>query len=253
MTKHSTLTNPDDLHYAKVRTFSGSPSAVTPDFPDQILIAWDTNKIYRSTWYNQGDLIELKTGGGCAIGNALPSRPTETGTLFYDQIKGQMYVSVQNSFNDFWWKPIQASSNFLSATFVNSASADGVTDVLFDLMYSEASIEAIEAGLFSNFTKVALSGIAPTETSIDLSYIFNGTGTGAYILGYSAANPNNVTLTTLFSNISSVPSGFEIRQSPYVLSANGTVIGTQYLYFSGEKPDNQLTFDGQLLAINIGG
>lgn len=61
MTKHSTLTNPDDLHYAKIRSFTGDPSVVTPDFIGQILIRVDTNETFYSTGITQGQLT--KTSG----------------------------------------------------------------------------------------------------------------------------------------------------------------------------------------------
>lgn len=68
MTKHSTLINPDDLHYAKIRVFTGDPNGVVPDFIDQILTATDTNKVYRATGTIAGGMVELispnpQTGG----------------------------------------------------------------------------------------------------------------------------------------------------------------------------------------------
>jgi len=59
MTRHSTLTNPNDLHYAKIKTFTGDSALITPDFVDQILTATDTNKVYRANSNIQGGLIEL--------------------------------------------------------------------------------------------------------------------------------------------------------------------------------------------------
>lgn len=59
MTRHSTLNNADDLHYAKIRSFTGDPAAITPNFIDQILTATDTNKVYRATGLSSGALIEL--------------------------------------------------------------------------------------------------------------------------------------------------------------------------------------------------
>jgi len=251
MPKHSALTNPDDLHYAKVRTFGGDPSIVAPDFPNQILIAWDTNKVYRATWYNQGDLVELKTGGSVSILNALPTiRPTEKGQLIY--VQGSLYISVQNQFNDYWWKLVNEPSDFLEATFSNSATPYGISTVTFSLMYSEASIAEIEAGLFSNFTKVALADIAETATPVDLSSVFTSTGAGAYVLGFSASNPSNLNLFTTFSSLTPI-NGFELRNSPYILNVNGNPIGTEYLYFSGEKPNIKASFDGRLNVLDIGG
>jgi hypothetical protein len=251
MAKHSALTNPDDLHFAKVRTFGGNPTEVTPDFPNQILIAWDTNKVYRSTWYNQGDLVELKTGGSVSVLNALPTtRPTEKGQLVY--VQGQLYISVQNQFNDYWWKLVNEPSDFIEAIFSNYATTYGISSVTFSLMYSEASIAEIEAGLFSNFTKVALADIAETASPVDLSSVFTSTGAGAYVLGFTADNPSNLNLYTSFSSFA-LTNGFELRNSPYILNVNGSPIGTEYLYFSGEKPSSKASFEGRLNVLDIGG
>ena len=64
MTRHSTLTNPNDLHYAKIRCFTGDPNLISPDFPDQLLAATDTNKVYRATGTQAGNLAELSPDGG---------------------------------------------------------------------------------------------------------------------------------------------------------------------------------------------
>lgn len=250
MPKHSALTNPDDLHYAKVRTFEGDPSSVIPDFPNQILIAWDTNKVYRSTWWNQGDLVELKTGGGVTIAPTLPARPTETGQFVY--VQGNLYISVQNQFNDYWWKLVNEPSDFLDATFSNLVTTYGISSVTFSLMYSEASIAEIESGQISNFTKVALADIGETSTPVDLSSVFTSTGVGAYVLGFSADNPSNLNLFATFAIVSPLSTGFKLRNSPYVLSVNGNPIGTEYLYFSGEKPTLKASLDGRLYVIDIG-
>ncbi len=59
MTRHSTLTNPNDLHYAKIRTFSGNVANFAPDFIDQLVTATDTNRVYRATGTDAGNLVEL--------------------------------------------------------------------------------------------------------------------------------------------------------------------------------------------------
>ncbi|WP_156341448.1 hypothetical protein, partial [Pseudanabaena sp. 'Roaring Creek'] len=72
MTRHSTLTNPNDLHYAKIRCFSGDPASITPEFIDQILTATDTNKVYRATGAQAGNLVELlPNNGGNGGGNGV--------------------------------------------------------------------------------------------------------------------------------------------------------------------------------------
>ena len=64
MTKHSDLIKADDLHYAKVRLFTGQPATITPDFINQLLISVDTNKIYRASGTAIGNLIESPNAQG---------------------------------------------------------------------------------------------------------------------------------------------------------------------------------------------
>jgi len=68
--RHSDLINPADLHFAKFKTFSGLPSAITPNFADQLFASTDTNRIYRATGITQGALIELLAA---PIGDGQPS------------------------------------------------------------------------------------------------------------------------------------------------------------------------------------
>lgn len=252
MPRHSTLTNFDDLHYAKIRTFEGNPSDVIANFPDQILIARDTNKVYRSTWYDdniyQGALAELKTGGGVQILEALPARPTETGQFVY--VQGNLYISVQNQFNDYWWKLVNEPSDFIEATFFNFVDYSyGISSVTFSLWFSEKPIEEIDGGF--NFTKIALADIQVSETPLDLSSVFTSTGPGAYALNCSTT-PAFSFLATSFS-FSSPIDGFQVRYSPNILFANGQpMLSTQYMYFSGEKPNIKSGFLGRLDAIESG-
>jgi len=250
MPKHSALTNPDDLHYAKIRTFGGDPANVIPNFPDQILIAWDTNKVYRSTWWNQGDLVELKTGGGVTIADTLPARPTETGQFVY--VQGNLYISVQNQFNDYWWKLVNEPSDFIEATFFNFVDYSyAISSVTFSLWFSEKTIEEIDGGF--DFTKIALADIQVSETPLDLSSVFTSTGPGAYALNCSTTPAfSNSILATSFS-FSSPIDGFQVRYSPNILFANGQpMLSAQYMYFSGEKPNIKSGFLGRLDAIEIG-
>ena len=94
MTKHSTLTNANDLHYAKFRSFTGSPNAIAPDFVDQILTATDTNKIYRATGTSIGALIEMSA--------SLPTTGTSDEWIFlgegiHELELGKKYISATSN------------------------------------------------------------------------------------------------------------------------------------------------------------
>lgn len=90
--KHSNLNTADKLHYAKVRTFTGDPALVSPDFADQILVATDTNKIYRATGTTTGQLTQTiseveQTNQTQLVGSVLglQTTPVEVAPLFVGQ------------------------------------------------------------------------------------------------------------------------------------------------------------------------
>jgi hypothetical protein len=55
--RHSELKN--DLHFSRIKVFSGDPFNVIPDFVDQILTSSATNRVYRATGTTAGQLVEL--------------------------------------------------------------------------------------------------------------------------------------------------------------------------------------------------
>jgi hypothetical protein len=114
MTKHSTLTDPNDLHYAKLRTFIGNPLNVLPDFLDELIIASDTDKIYRSIGTTAGALVELspqgnqgnQSGSLISTGLYLPSyQATSVGELYFEILRKRLWISVRaNSLSG--WVPV---------------------------------------------------------------------------------------------------------------------------------------------------
>lgn len=101
MTKHSTLTSPDDLHYAKIRTFSGNVANFAPDFIDQLIAATDTNRVYRATGTAAGNLVELLPsvdgGGGSSkvrFFNGIAIAPDNLEQLLIDTTTNRVYRSI---------------------------------------------------------------------------------------------------------------------------------------------------------------
>jgi len=179
MTRHSTLTNPNDLHYAKARAFTGDPTLVQPDFIDQILFSTDTNKSYRSTGISTGNLIELGSGGSAVAaryGNAPPFNyfsPLFAGELFFDSSSNIFFVAVFNQDNLLVWRStiprIKVDQVVLGNPLVHSP------EVLIQLSL-----------LFANILPTALASFQPQETIdidpySDLSQIFEAYGAGVYI------------------------------------------------------------------------
>ena len=95
MTRHSTLTNENDLHYAKIRVFTGDPNLISPEFTDQILVATDTNKIYRSTGSQVGNLVELSPNtGGNNGGNGIDRVKFNIGTAIAPDAYNQLLIDT---------------------------------------------------------------------------------------------------------------------------------------------------------------
>jgi hypothetical protein len=80
MTKHSNLTNADDLHYAKVKRFTDTVLLVQPDFIDQIIVNINTKRIYIAVGLNRGDLFQL-TGDD----NSLPPISVSNEWISFEQ------------------------------------------------------------------------------------------------------------------------------------------------------------------------
>jgi hypothetical protein len=101
MTKHSTLTNPDDLHYAKIRTFSGNIANFEPDFIGQLIAATDTNRVYRATGTAAGNLVELLPSidgdGGISkvrFFNGIAIAPDNLEQLLIDTTTNRVYRAI---------------------------------------------------------------------------------------------------------------------------------------------------------------
>ncbi|WP_103666417.1 hypothetical protein [Pseudanabaena sp. BC1403] len=101
MARHSKLTNPDDLHYAKIRTFSGNVADFVPDFIDQLIAATDTNRVYRATGLAAGNLVELLPsvdgdGGSSKVRffNGIAIAPDNLEQLLIDTTTNRVYRAI---------------------------------------------------------------------------------------------------------------------------------------------------------------
>jgi len=57
--KHSELNTGEALHFAKIRTFSGLPSTIRPDFVNQLLAKADTRQLYLGIGLGLGQMVEV--------------------------------------------------------------------------------------------------------------------------------------------------------------------------------------------------
>jgi hypothetical protein len=258
MTKHSTLINPSDLHYAKVRAIQGDPAIVYPDFEDQLIIATDSNRIYRASGTDQGAIVELEAGGdgGGKISFFPPeSRPEKEGLFYFDQTQNQLYIAVANYVGDKWWKPsngVEGLTGFSATCSMeeNSGDEDISSSAFFTLFFSTLSPSEIESSAY-DFTRTFATDIQPLAT-FDLGYWLNALGTGCYTFGYTANNPSEKLTYTSFGAIGGMLSGLELRTSSQPITANGLTISKSYLYFSGLKVEGTLEMQCTLSAYTIG-
>lgn len=226
MTKHSTLTNADDLHYAKVRTFTGSPSLVTPDFIDQILIDSDTNTIYRSLSLSIGGLIALglNSGGGggsqlVITGYSQPDiEPEWVGQLYFSLLQRELYCASRGSING--WIPIAAKNISFSFAFQNLSTIDS-SAINIDLYHSDSfPYEPFDFTLMletSLFDSPSLEG--------QFSEAILSQGRGFFTFGCSnSADGGNIALTTSLSAASTYNENITTSFYGSGLTANGLPI-----------------------------
>ncbi|PZU92581.1 MAG: hypothetical protein DCE90_18035 [Pseudanabaena sp.] len=57
--KHSELNTGEALHFAKLRTFTGLPSQIRPDFVNQLLARADTRQLYLAIGSGLGQIVEI--------------------------------------------------------------------------------------------------------------------------------------------------------------------------------------------------
>jgi hypothetical protein len=168
--RHSALTNPSDLHYAKIRSFTGSPASIAPDFVEQILAATDTNKIYRATGTAAGAMVELApqgSGGGDAsppvLINNFPEEPVN-GQLSYRIDPPMMYL-----FSDGRWVPLVLTLDLTSIQILNNTSEPNYN---FDI----SIFDPIKT---QNIFQTDLDSLASSQKDL-FKKILNSSGLGSY-------------------------------------------------------------------------
>lgn len=256
MTKHSTLTNPNDLHYAKIRTFTGDPNAIAPDFIDQILTATDTNKVYRSFGLNNGEIVELLAPSNLVtVGGEYPSnQPSSAGSIFFSNWTSELYISVQNSYGVNYWKPYKWVDAFFGLRCVpDYEDLPHSSDTTFSLLYSPLTEDQIISAPFE-FTEVIQSEIPISVTPFDLSWIMRSFGRGCYSVGYTVNNPNNYYLYgELINNGAALPSAFNLSTSSFEITAFGQRISRTILFYSGDIVPEVIDLLFRIRRLEVGG
>jgi hypothetical protein len=255
MTRHSTLNNASDLHYAKVRSFNGDPRNVKPDFIDQLIVSKDTNKAYRAFGVNEGNIVELVDGGGSFVeirGDYPLAPPSTAGLMFLLRWTSQLYISVDNGYGVIYWKPVQWTGDFFSlkcqALYDDPPYSEQAT---FSILYSPLSPEIINADDF-DFSIIVQPNIQTSLTPLDLSFVLRGVGRGAYSVSYTVENPNNYFLLgSLTQSSSNLSSCFTLISSPNEITAFGQRLSNKYLFYSGDIALEPLELAFEIRKISI--
>jgi hypothetical protein len=195
------LTNADELHYAKVRTFTGSPALVTPDFVDQILIATDTNKIFRANSTATGSIVE-SLASASNTNNALaldvftssPDFPAAAiGQICFDQTNREFWVAVNNAGEPLWAstaKPILTPEP-MTVTGANLIYSFGEAD-----QYPEVDLDwqfiFCNTVIEDRSQETDLDVLDCIEVGKDLQTAINTHGPGVYAYSYWTIDPNGV-------------------------------------------------------------
>ncbi len=162
MTRHSTLNNADDLHYAKIRTFTGNPNAIAPNFIDQILTATDTNKVYRATGIIAGALVELiandSVGGDSSVifNNELAIAPQIASQILIDTSTNRIYRATGLDLGN--WIELIGGSDGAPSTISISAGSPSVAPIEVGQMYfdylSRIQWVAVRAGSVNGWVEL---------------------------------------------------------------------------------------------------
>ena len=164
MTRHSTLTNPNDLHFSKVKTFAGSVASITPDFVDQIFAATDTNRAYRATGLAAGNLVELLPsvdgdGGSSKVRffNGIAIAPDNLEQLLIDISTNRVYRAIGLDVGD-WLELIGGSDGQPPAISIGGGAPNiapvKVGQLYFDFI-SRIQWVSVRAGAINGWVEVS--------------------------------------------------------------------------------------------------
>jgi hypothetical protein len=213
-------------NYTLVTTFSGSLSSVTPDFINQLFAATDTNKIYRATGTEQGNLIELSPSPSAqqilTTGNQYPFNfPEFVGQQYLDTGTGLLFFAKGLSPLD--WRPVYEELQ-IDITISNSTGQSSMT---FDLWYSP---EEPTDGF--NFTNQVATGLQSSTNY--LTNAIQKAGIGFYAITPTFADPTVITRssTSYIEHPIDTRQIFSTQNLTGTFTANGQAISSEVLHFA---------------------
>jgi hypothetical protein len=210
MPAHSDLIDAEDLHYAKARLFTGSPTEIVPDFAGQILI-----DEYRRMWVggsrSVGDLVQVagnaggsggEVGASIIFGLGAPSEtPPAVGVQYLDWATRDLYYAYHTNSPAGW-----IHSKILTQVILRPRNDLQVPDaeIGLEIYYFDPYIRStyqlqneptnliepikqFEAGELTNAFQSTRDG--NLDHIIDLTELFNLYGIGSYVLCFTTPTP----------------------------------------------------------------
>jgi hypothetical protein len=200
MPAHSDLIDAEDLHYAKAKLFTGSPTEVVPDFAGQILVD-NLKRMWVAGSKSIGDLIQIggnaiggDDGGGGAIspsaafGEGSPSTiPDKVGLQYVNLLTHDIYASVHTRSINGWIvlgkMPLKVTASFANSSTLDIADIVAVRLYYVDLDEPNAQIPVEgQPYEFTNFIwEVTGEEAFLAPQGLNLTLPFNRHGGGAYV------------------------------------------------------------------------
>ncbi|OLP18077.1 hypothetical protein BST81_13715 [Leptolyngbya sp. 'hensonii'] len=166
MSNHATLTNPNQLHYAKLKLVSGvAAGSITPDFSGQIICLGETGQLYRATGTEAGAVQPMGITAAALdavvenVLTLLEAKANEYDLTQHTTATGNVHNLTLGDIG-------AASSSNLSSHTSNSSNPHGVT------ASQVGAIRTIEKGAPDGICPLGINGIVPDE------FLPSGTGGG---------------------------------------------------------------------------
>jgi hypothetical protein len=250
MPNHSELLDGSDLHYAKAKLFTGSPTEITPDFAGQILMD-GLGRMFVAASESIGDLVQVignanvgNGNGGVASGNIIfgngrPFAIPESRGLHYVDLDTRIsyYALHANSVNG--WISSKLLTQ-LSITLDNQSVIPNSDLIGFRIFYTDASADFIESAPFDfgDHGRLALEvrlidfwDWGNPNQRIDIISVLNQNWHGAYGFQFLlAGNQVQSSIRLDADMVDGTISGLQMRRnSPFDLFFDGELISKTYL------------------------
>jgi hypothetical protein len=259
MPNHSDILDASDLHYAKAKLFTGSPTEITPDFGGQILMD-GLGRMFVAASKSIGDLVQVAGNGDGGSGNGeggsigitsfgrgRPQFTPETaGQQYFDIENFETYYAYHTNSRNGWF--CSKTKSRVTITLENASSIPTADFQRLQILYGDVpDYTYIESGSYDFGGIIALdidiSGFVwgVDGYTIDLTPGLNLHGRGAYAINFVFSNPHQQDDLYMVGGTSlPIPAWIIRRNSPFDLLSIGEPIVRHYIFIS-ELPETTVS------------